>query len=131
MWTQGAGAPELVADGVDAADKTQGGWVIDYRYAEVTMEEGKTVVIFRTADSEKESALNLQSGAEYHFEIEANTISDTSDAKNIMGKTKLDTFKTIFAVVNLSNPNESTLEGTITDYHDPGQEIQLMGDDIW
>lgn len=125
----GSGRPELVADGVDAADKTQGGWVIDYRYAEVTMEEGKTVVIFRTADSEKESALNLQSGAEYHFEIEANTISDTSDAKNIMGKTKLDTFKTIFAVVNLSNPNESTLEGTITDYHDPGQEIQLMGDD--
>lgn len=125
----GSGRPELVADGVDAADKTQGGWVIDYRYAEITMEEGKTVVIFRTADSEKESALNLQSGAEYHFEIEANTISDTSDAKNIMGKTKLDTFKTIFAVVNLSNPNESTLEGTITDYHDPGQEIQLMGDD--
>ena len=125
----GSGRPELVADGVDAADKTQGGWVIDYRYAEVTMEEGKTVVIFRTVDSEKESALNLQSGAEYHFEIEANTISDTSDAKNIMGKTKLDTFKTIFAVVNLSNPNESTLEGTITDYHDPGQEIQLMGDD--
>lgn len=125
----GSGRPELVADGVDAADKTQGGWVIDYRYAEVTMEEGKTVVIFRTADSEKESALNLQSGAEYHFEIEANTISDTSDAKNIMGKTKMDTFKTIFAVVNLSNPNESTLEGTITDYHDPGQEIQLTGDD--
>lgn len=125
----GSGRPELVADGVDAADKTRGGWVIDYRYAEVTMEEGKTVVIFRTADSEKESALNLQSGAEYHFEIEANTISDTSDAKNIMGKTKLDTFKTIFAVVNLSNPNESTLEGTITDYHDPGQEIQLTGDD--
>lgn len=125
----GSGRPELVADGVDAADKTQGGWVIDYRYAEVTMEEGKTVVIFRTADSEKESALKLQSGAEYHFEIEANTISDTSDAKNIMGKTKLDTFKTIFAVVNLSNPNESTLEGTITDYHDPGQEIQLTGDD--
>lgn len=125
----GSGRPELVADGVDAADKTQGGWVIDYRYAEVTMEEGKTVVIFRTADSEKESALNLQSGAAYHFEIEANTISDTSDAKNIMGKTKLDTFKTIFAVVNLSNPNESTLEGTITDYHDPGQEIQLTGDD--
>ena len=125
----GSGRPELVADGVDAADKTQGGWVIDYRYAEITMEEGKTVVIFRTVDSEKESALNLQSGAEYHFEIEANTISDTSDAKNIMGKTKLDTFKTIFAVVNLSNPNESTLEGTITDYHDPGQEIQLMGDD--
>ena len=62
-----------------------------------------------------------QSGAEYHFEIEANTISDTSDAKNIMGKTKLDTFKTIFAVVNLSNPNESTLEGTITDYHDRGR----------
>ena len=125
----GSGRPELVADGVDAADKTQGGWVIDYRYAEVTMEEGKTVVIFRTADSEKESALNLQSGAEYHFEIEANTISDTSDAKNIMGKTKLDTFKTIFAVVNLSNPNESTLEGTITDYHDPGQENQLTVDD--
>ena len=70
--------------------------------------------------------LNLQSGAEYHFEIEANTISDTSDAKNIMGKTKLDTFKTIFAVVNLSNPNESTLEGTITDYHDPGQFVAVV-----
>ena len=51
---------------------------------------------------------------EYYFEIEAGTIADTSGTKNIMGKTTLDRFKTVFAIVNLSNPNITSLEL----YHD-------------
>lgn len=114
----GNGRKELVQDAVDlpaGQNKENGSWTIDYRYAEVKVEDGKTVITFRTTDNSNDSALNLQSGAKYHFEIESNTIADTSDGKNIMGHTELDPFETIFAIVNLSNPNEDMLEGTVTD----------------
>lgn len=110
----GSGREELVQDAIDlpaGQDKKTGNWTIDYRYAEVKVEDGKTVVTFRTTDDPNVSALNLQSGAKYHFEIEPNTIADTSDGKNIMGRTPLDDFETIFAIVNLSNPNEDVLDG--------------------
>ena len=113
----GNGREEQVHDAIDlpaGQDKKTGNWTIDYRYAEVKVEDGKTVVTFRTTDDPNVSALNLQSGAKYHFEIEPNTIADTSDGKNIMGRTPLDDFETIFAIVTLSNPNEDTLDGAIT-----------------
>ena len=114
----GNGRPEEVA--VADSTTTKSGenadeWVIDYRYAVVAMEEGKTVVTFPTTDNPDLSALNLASGATYYFQIEANTIADTSDAKNIMGRTTLDEFTTVFAIVNLSNPNESELPETVKD----------------
>ena len=108
----GNGRPEEVAvadsttvkSGENAAE-----WVIDYRYAVVTLEEGKTVVTFPTTSNPDLSALNLASGATYYFQIEANTIADTSDAKNVMGRTQLEEFTTVFAIVNLSNPNITDL----------------------
>ena len=103
----GNGRPDLVPEATGTMDKTTEDWVIDYRYAEITMEDGKTVVTFPTSTVTRESALNLASGGTYHFEITANTVSDTSDARNAMGRTTLDEFTTVFAIVNLSNPNEA------------------------
>lgn len=107
----GNGLPEVVPDG-GLVDKKDDKWIIDYRYAEITLEEGKTVVTFRTRDNVEESALCLESGLEYNFEIQADTLADTSSTKNVMGRVPLDPFKTVFAIVNLSNPNITSLDGS-------------------
>lgn len=117
----GTGRPELVPDGADVKDKTNDEWVIDYRYAVITLEEGKTVVTFPTVSTTEESALNLESGVEYYFEIEAGTIADTSSSKNTMGWKPLDPFKTVFAIVSLSNPNITKLEGELDNVN--GEEM--------
>ena len=114
----GNGRPELVPEATATTNKSTDEWIIDYRYAEITLEDGKTVVTFPTKTVDTFSALNLKSGAEYYFEIEANTIADTSGTKNVMGKTTLDRFKTIFAIVNLSNPNITSLGLTGDDVKD-------------
>lgn len=107
----GNGRPEVVAEAPnDISAKATEDWVIDYRYAEITLEEGKTVVTFPTKSAAATSGLSLESGVEYYFEIEAGTIADTSATKNIMGKTELTPFKTVFAIVNLSNPNITSLK---------------------
>ena len=106
----GNGLPEVVPDGGLVSSKEDDKWIIDYRYAEITLEEGKTVVTFRTRDNVEESALCLESGLEYNFEIQADTLADTSSTKNVMGRVPLDPFKTVFAIVNLSNPNITSLE---------------------
>lgn len=99
----GSGLPQKVAEATSQKDTED--WVIDYRYAEIKLEQGKTVVTFPTKDVKKESALNLKSGATYYFEVQG--IADTSETKNVMGVTKLDPFTTVFAQVNLS-PGSNT-----------------------
>ena len=125
MYTTDSGRAEEVPVASGDMNKATGDWVIDYRYAQVILEEGKTVVIFPTESNSAISALNLESGATYYFEIQSNTIADTSDAKNVMGTTRLEPFTTVFAIVNLSNPNESefgenetVLNGTTPDEND-------------
>lgn len=78
----------------DASNTT---WVIDYRHAIVTSEDGKVVVTFKT-----DTALNLKSGEKYYFKIQ--NIADTSNNKNIIkpNPTTLDTFTTVYAQVNLA-----------------------------
>ena len=99
------GSQPVKIEGADDADKEGDSWVIDYRYAEVTLEEGKTVVTFPNG-----SGINLKSGATYYFEIQASTLADTSSAANVMGRTQLDRFTTVFAVVNLSALNENSIQ---------------------
>ena len=111
----GDGQPEVVPDG-GLVNKKGDKWVIDYRYAEITLEEGKTVVKFPTKPDRMLSALNLESGVKYYFEIEADTLADTSSAKNVMGQTRLEAFKTVFAQVNLSVVNVNS----ITEYDEVG-----------
>ena len=121
----GNGRPELVPEATGTMDKTTEDWVIDYRYAEITMEDGKTVVTFPTSAVAEESALNLASGATYYFQIVANTICDTSDARNVMGTTQLDRFTTVFAIVNLSNPNITSLGESVVRPEDMNKRIDV------
>ena len=82
-------------------------WTIDYRYATVEMEEGKTVVTFPTKKDLPVSALHLKSGSTYFFTIQG--IADTSTAGNIMGTTRLPKFTTVFAQVNLSTAGNTDI----------------------
>lgn len=91
-------------EGATDADKTGDSWTIDYRYATVALEDGKTVVTFPNG-----TGINLKSGATYYFEIQADTIADTSSAFNVMGRQQLDRFTTVFAIVNLSALNENVI----------------------
>lgn len=98
------GSQPVKVDGYTGSNKASDDWTIDYRYATITLEEGKTVVTFPAGQG-----INLKSGATYYFEIQANTIADTSSAFNIMGRTGLDEFTTVFAQVNLSALNENSI----------------------
>ena len=80
-------------------------WTIDYRNAEITLEEGKMVVTFPTEVDPISSALRLKSGATYYFVVE--NIADTSSAQNPLQRTTLDRFTTVFAQVNLSSAGNS------------------------
>ncbi len=85
-------------------------WVIDYRYATVTMEDGEMVITFPS-----ETALNLSSGETYHFQLTG--IADTSTAANLMGSTTLPSFTTVFSTVNISPANVWELDAVEnTDY---------------
>ena len=92
-------------EGYTGSDKNTDDWTIDYRYAVITIEEGKTVVTFPSGEG-----INLKSGASYYFEIQADSIADTSSAVNVMGRERLDKFTTVFAIVNLTARNENTIE---------------------
>lgn len=77
-------------------------WVIDYRYATVTLDadSGEMIVTFpHNTKNPDESAINLSSGVTYYFELSG--IVDTSVAENAMvgsrGVTKLPEFTTIDA----------------------------------
>lgn len=121
----GNGRPEVVPEATSATNKATDEWIIDYRYAEITLEEGKTVVTFPTKSAVVSSGLNLESGAEYYFEIGAGTIADTSGTKNIMGKTTLEYFKTVFAIVNLSNPNITSLGSEVMDENNKDKRVDV------
>lgn len=110
-------------EGATDADKTGDNWTIDYRYATVTLEEGKTVVTFPNG-----TGINFKSGATYYFEIQADTIADTSSAFNVMGRQQLDRFTTVFAQVNLSALNENTI--TTFEPPTPGVEENPVQKDV-
>lgn len=109
LYEKSAETQPVKIEGATDKDKESGNWVIDYRYAEITTEEGKTVITFPNS-----KGINLRSGATYNFEIQADTIADTSSAVNVMGRFPLEDFTTVFAIVNLSALNENS----ITSYTD-------------
>lgn len=110
------GQPALVADRGTMETVTDE-WIIDYRYARIEMEGGKMVVTFPTSTTSSTSALNLQSGSKYYFELV--DIADTSAKANRMGKTTLPEFTTVFAQVLLT-------EGTVSQLRDA--DMILAGD---
>ena len=67
------GREEEVTVRTDANENAED-WVVDYRYARVTMERGKMVITLPTTsdeltDEDGKSALNLDSGATYRFAL--------------------------------------------------------------
>jgi len=94
---------------VDRTSDSVTNWVIDYRRATVTAEEGKIVVTFKAG-----MALNLKSGAKYYFKIQ--DIADTSTSKNIIkpNPTTLSTFTTVFAQIQLSSTDTSATISNVT-----------------
>ena len=106
-----SGSQPVQIKGYDPAtdgDKESADWTIDYRYAVIETKEGQTRVTFPHG-----TGINLRSGATYYFEIQADTIADTSSAVNTMGQTKLEQFTTVFAIVNLSPRNENTISSYV------------------
>lgn len=84
------------------------GWVIDYRYATVTMEEGKMIITFPTdKNNAGTSALNLGSGVTYYFRVE--NIYDNALTPNPMGNQNLKQFKTVYAQISLSNNDTGSI----------------------
>ncbi|MGI5962424.1 MAG: S-layer homology domain-containing protein [Lawsonibacter sp.] len=114
----GSGRPEPVPVATEGTNKNVDDWIVDFRYAEIQLEEGKTVITLPTKSVKEESALNLKSGATYYFEVQG--IADTSEAKNTMGVTTLEEFTTVFAQINLSagtNTEDSIAEGVPIDLY--------------
>ena len=117
-----SGQPALVPEKPANAN-----WVIDYRYATVTLDadSGEMIVTFPyNKDKPTESAINLSSGVTYYFEISG--IVDTSTAENAMvgsrGVTKLPEFTTIDAQLVFSAVENS---GTLTSGAAPDMTFRI------
>ena len=120
-----SGQPTLVAE--KTADVKPADWVIDYRYATVTLDadSGEMIVTFPyNKDKPGESAINLSSGVTYYFELSG--IVDTSTAENAMvgsrGVTKLPEFTTIDAQLVFSAVENS---GTLTSGAAPDMTFRI------
>ena len=100
------GRPELVNERTEENEDTIGDdWVVDYRNATITREDGKMIITLPTDRNRSSySALNLASGSTYYFTLAG--IADTSPAVNLMGNKTLDRFTTVFAQVNISSADE-------------------------
>lgn len=109
-----------VVRNVDGTDEK---WDIDYRYAQVLVEDGHTVILFPYEESGAISSLNLKSGSTYRFEVRG--LSDAS--RNVMGTVYLPDkrgFTTVFAQVNLKNVSSPTISN---DTGDPDQITPVTG----
>ncbi|WP_312637206.1 S-layer homology domain-containing protein [Oscillibacter sp.] len=110
LWSADAAPAERVVERT-AASGSGADWTIDYRNAEITAEDGKTVITFKSGQ-----ALKLKSGAKYYFKIQ--NIADTSTAKNIIkpNPITLSTFTTVFAQIQFSSTDVSAtvpVEGNV------------------
>lgn len=84
-------------------------WTVDYRNVQVYQDGTKMVVSFVNDPSKPESsALNLESGAKYHFHLQ--NIADDSQARNPMGAQDLEPFTTVSARVTISKLNDLELQ---------------------
>ncbi|MEA4992747.1 MAG: S-layer homology domain-containing protein [Oscillibacter sp.] len=111
LWSADVAPAERVKERT-ATSGSGADWTIDYRFVEITSEDGKTVVTFKSGQ-----ALKLKSGAKYYFKIQ--NIADTSTAKNIIkpNPLTLPTFTTVFAQIQFSSTDVSaTVDGAHVDF---------------
>ncbi len=109
MWQVAAnGREELAKIRPDDLKDGNTEWVVDYRYATVTMEDGNMVVTLPTTKDDNSdglgpSALNLKSGATYFFVLSG--IYDMALKPNPLNKKnplRLDNFRIVFAHVSVN-----------------------------
>lgn len=130
-----SGQPALVEEKTTtAADNPN--WVIDYRYATVTLDadSGEMIVTFPyNKDNPNESAINLSSGVTYYFELSG--IVDTSTAENAMvgsrGVTKLPEFTTIDAQLVFSAVQNSGTDMDMTFRISPVTASSVSDSILW
>ena len=120
----------------ERAAAATGDWVIDYRYATVTLDadSGEMIVTFPyNKDKPKESAINLSSGVTYYFELSG--IVDTSVAENAMvgsrGVTKLPEFTTIDAQLVFSAVQNSGTDMDMTFRISPVTASSVSDSILW
>ncbi|WP_312938690.1 S-layer homology domain-containing protein [Oscillibacter sp.] len=108
LWSADAAPAERVVERTATSDSSAD-WTIDYRFVEITAEDGKIVATFKSGQ-----ALKLKSGAKYYFKIQ--NIADTSTAKNIIkpNPVSLPTFTTVFAQIQFSSTDVSAIVGNET-----------------
>lgn len=92
-------------------------WCVDYRFATVSIEDGKMVITLPTTEDVegRYSALNLKSGATYYFRLEG--IYDNALTPNPMGNVDLPQFRTVYAQISMSNHDLSEI--TVPGVADP------------
>ena len=132
-----SGQPALVAEKTPTATAAANpNWVIDYRYATVTLDadSGEMIVTFPyNKDKPEESAINLSSGVTYYFELSG--IVDTSVAENAMvgsrGVTKLPEFTTIDAQLVFSAVENSGTDMDMTFRISPVTASSVSDSILW
>ena len=130
-----SGQPALVEEKTTTAAANPD-WVIDYRYATVTLDadSGEMIVTFPyNKDKPEESAINLSSGVTYYFELSG--IVDTSTAENAMvgsrGVTKLPEFTTIDAQLVFSAVQNSGTDMDMTFRLSPVTASSVSDSILW
>ena len=130
-----SGQPALVEEKTTTAAANPN-WVIDYRYATVTLDadSGEMIVTFPyNKDKPEESAINLSSGVTYYFELSG--IVDTSTAENAMvgsrGVTKLPEFTTIDAQLVFSAVQNSGTDMDMTFRLSPVTASSVSDSILW
>lgn len=86
-------------------------WVVDYRKAKVTMEDGNMVITLPYNADSAASAHNLKSGSTYYFVLRG--IRDTALTPNAMNKgapVKLPEFRVVFAHVSVDRSRSVSIQ---------------------
>lgn len=122
------GTRQPVAERTGAFTQTDG-WTVDYRNVRVYKDGSKLVVSFVNSADITASALNLESGASYYFQLK--NIADESETHNAMNTTTLPQFTTVSAQVLISK-KDTHVDRTIQAHYsgdDSDELVEGQGDD--
>lgn len=120
-----SGQPQLLEPKGD--NQTDKDWVIDFHNAQVTLENGKMIITLPNNETPDDSALQLDSGATYYFQLLGvydNAFQPNGLADDPNGNYKLDNFTTIYGQVELAQ-NTSLTKIPDTDANFPGIRLDM------
>ena len=120
-----SGQPQLLEPKGDGQTDTN--WVIDFHNAQVTLENGKMIITLPNNETPDDSALQLDSGATYYFQLLGvydNAFQPNGLADDPNGNYKLDNFTTIYGQVELAQ-NTSLTKIPDTDADFPGIRLDM------